>query len=111
MALAAFSISGCGYNQLQGLDEQVKAAWAEVQNQYQRRADLIPNLVSTVKGASQFEQETLQKVIEARAQATSIKLDAQASAIRQHSRNSNKRNNNFRRLISSDGGCRTISRS
>jgi LemA protein len=78
MALAAFSISGCGYNQLQGLDEQVKAAWAEVQNQYQRRADLIPNLVSTVKGASQFEQETLQKVIEARAQATSIKLDAQA---------------------------------
>ena len=78
MALAAFSISGCGYNQLQGLDEQVKAAWAEVQNQYQRRADLIPNLVSTVKGASQFEQDTLQKVIEARAQATSIKLDAQA---------------------------------
>ena len=78
MGLAAFFISGCGYNQLQGLDEQVKAAWAEVQNQYQRRADLIPNLVSTVKGASQFEQETLQKVIEARAQATSIKLDAQA---------------------------------
>jgi LemA protein len=78
MALAAFFIAGCGYNQLQGLDEQVKAAWAEVQNQYQRRADLIPNLVSTVKGASQFEQDTLQKVIEARAQATSVKLDAQA---------------------------------
>ena len=78
MALAAFLTTGCGYNQLQGLDEQVKAAWAEVQNQYQRRADLIPNLVSTVKGASQFEQDTLQKVIEARAQATSIKLDAQA---------------------------------
>lgn len=78
MGTAAFLISGCGYNQLQGLDEQVKAAWAEVQNQYQRRADLIPNLVSTVKGASQFEQDTLQKVIEARAQATSIKLDAQA---------------------------------
>ena len=76
--LAAFFISGCGYNQLQGLDEQVKAAWAEVQNQYQRRADLIPNLVSTVKGAAQFEQQTLQQVIEARAQATSIKLDAQA---------------------------------
>ena len=78
MVLAAVFIAGCGYNQLQGLDEQVKAAWAEVQNQYQRRADLIPNLVSTVKGASQFEQDTLQKVIEARAQATSIKLDAQA---------------------------------
>jgi len=72
------ALSGCGYNSLQSLDEQVKGAWAEVQNQYQRRADLIPNLVATVKGASQFEQETLQKVIEARAQATSIKLDAQA---------------------------------
>lgn len=75
---ALLSLSGCGYNKLQGLDEKVKAAWAEVQNQYQRRADLIPNLVATVKGASQFEQETLQKVIEARAQATSVKLDAQA---------------------------------
>jgi len=69
---------GCGYNELQGLDEGVKGAWSEVQNQYQRRADLIPNLVATVKGAANFEQETLQKVIEARAQATSIKLDAQA---------------------------------
>jgi LemA protein len=70
--------SGCGYNELQGRDEQVKAAWAEVQNQYQRRADLIPNLVSTVKGAAQFEQDTLQQVIEARSQATAIKMDAQA---------------------------------
>jgi len=78
MGLAALFISGCGYNKLQGLDEDVKAAWSEVQNQYQRRADLIPNLVSTVKGASQFEQDTLQKVIEARAQATSIKLDPQS---------------------------------
>jgi LemA protein len=78
MGLAAFFMSGCGYNKLQGLDEDVKASWSEVQNQYQRRADLIPNLVSTVKGASQFEQDTLQKVIEARAQATSIKLDAQS---------------------------------
>jgi LemA protein len=75
---ATFLLSGCGYNQLQGLDENVKAAWSEVQNQYQRRADLIPNLVNTVKGASQFEQDTLQKVIEARSQATSIKLDAQS---------------------------------
>src|ERR1700747_2807808 len=73
-----FLLSGCGYNQLQGLDEDVKAAWSEVQNQYQRRADLIPNLVNTVKGASQFEQDPLQKVIEARSQATSIKLDAQS---------------------------------
>jgi LemA protein len=72
------TVSGCGYNKIQGLDEDVKAAWGEVQNQYQRRADLVPNLVSTVKGAAQFEQETLQKVIEARAQASAIKLDAQA---------------------------------
>jgi LemA protein len=71
-------VSGCGYNKLQGLDEDVKAAWGEVQNQYQRRADLVPNLVATVKGAAQFEQQTLKQVIEARAQATSIKLDAQA---------------------------------
>ena len=69
-------LSGCGYNKLQGLDEDVKATWGEVQNQYQRRADLVPNLVSTVKGAAQFEQQTLQQVIEARAQATSVKLDA-----------------------------------
>ena len=72
------TVSGCGYNELQGLDEEVKGAWAEVQNQYQRRADLIPNLVATVKGAANFEQETLQKVIEARSAATSIKLDAQS---------------------------------
>jgi hypothetical protein len=52
-------LPGCGYNKLQGLDEDVKGAWAEVQNQYQRRADLVPNLVNTVKGAANFEQETL----------------------------------------------------
>ena len=75
---ALLLVSGCGYNDLQGLDEEVKGAWAEVQNQYQRRADLIPNLVATVKGAANFEQETLQKVIEARSAATSIKLDANA---------------------------------
>jgi len=74
----ALVFSGCGYNKLQGLDEDVKGAWAEVQNQYQRRADLVPNLVATVKGAANFEQETLQKVIEARSAATSIKLDASA---------------------------------
>lgn len=78
LVLGLFLISGCGYNELQGLDEEVKGAWSEVQNQYQRRADLIPNLVETVKGAGKFEQDTLQKVIEARASATSVKLDAQA---------------------------------
>jgi LemA protein len=65
-------LSGCGYNDFQRLDEQVKAGWAEVLNQYQRRADLIPNIVNTVKGEANFEQETLTKVIEARAKATSI---------------------------------------
>jgi LemA protein len=70
--------SGCGYNRLQGLDEDVKAAWSEVQNQYQRRADLVPNLVATVKGAANFEQETLQRVIEARSKATSVNIDANA---------------------------------
>jgi LemA protein len=69
---AALTLSGCGYNQFQTLDEQVKGAWAEVLNQYQRRADLIPNIVATVKGEANFEQETLTKVIEARAKATSI---------------------------------------
>jgi len=76
--IALLALSGCGYNDLQGLDEEVKGAWDEVQNQYQRRADLVPNLVATVKGAANFEQETLQKVIEARSAATSIKLDANA---------------------------------
>jgi LemA protein len=70
--LTTLLLSGCGYNDFQRLDEQVKAAWAEVLNQYQRRADLIPNIVSTVKGEANFEQETLTKVIEARAKATSI---------------------------------------
>ena len=73
--LAAFvllNLSGCGYNRFQSLDEEVKAAWSEVLNQYQRRADLIPNIVATVKGEANFEQETLTKVIEARAKATSI---------------------------------------
>jgi len=72
LALAAAMTSGCGYNDFQRLDEQVKSGWAEVLNQYQRRADLIPNIVSTVKGEANFEQETLTKVIEARAKATSI---------------------------------------
>ena len=68
----ALALSGCGYNDFQRLDEQTKAAWSEVLNQYQRRADLIPNIVATVKGEANFEQETLTKVVEARAKATSI---------------------------------------
>jgi LemA protein len=67
-------LSGCGYNDFQRLDEQSKAAWSEVLNQYQRRADLIPNIVNTVKGEANFEQDTLTKVVEARAKATSIQM-------------------------------------
>jgi len=66
------ALPGCGYNRIQGADEQVKAAWAEVGNQYQRRADLIPNLVATVQGAANFERQTLEAVVNARAKATSI---------------------------------------
>ena len=69
---ASLSLSGCGYNEFQRQDEAVKANWSEVLNQYQRRADLVPNLVATVKGEANFEQETLTKVVEARAKATSI---------------------------------------
>jgi len=71
---AALSLTGCGYNDFQRLDEATKSAWSEVVNQYQRRADLIDNLVNTVKGEANFEQETLTKVIEARAKATSIQV-------------------------------------
>ena len=72
MLLAALALGGCGYNDFQRLDEQVKASWSEVLNQYQRRADLITNIVATVKGEASFEQDTLTKVIEARSRATSI---------------------------------------
>lgn len=71
---AALALSGCGYNDFQRLDEAAKAAWNEVTNQYQRRADLIDNLVATVKGEANFEQEILTKVIEARAKATSVQV-------------------------------------
>ena len=70
----ALGLTGCGYNDFQRLDEQTKSAWSEVLNQYQRRADLVPNIVATVKGEAAFEQETLTKVIEARAKATSIQV-------------------------------------
>ena len=71
---ASLTLSGCGYNDFQRLDEQTRAAWSEVLNQFQRRADLIPNLVETVKGEAAFEQETLSRVIEARARATAIQV-------------------------------------
>ena len=76
MALGLLSIllSGCGYNQFQARDEAVKAAWGEVVNQYQRRADLVPNLVNTVKGYASHERETLEAVTKARAAATSIQV-------------------------------------
>ncbi len=64
--------AGCGFNEIQAGDEAVTAAWAEVGNQYQRRADLIPNLVKTVQGAADFERETLEAVVQARSRATSI---------------------------------------
>jgi LemA protein len=75
LILALFaSLTGCGYNDFQRLDEATKSAWSEVLNQYQRRADLVPNLVATVKGEANFEQETLTRVIEARAKATSVQV-------------------------------------
>jgi LemA protein len=72
--LLALGLGGCGYNDFQRLDEQVKASWSEVLNQYQRRADLIPNIVNTVKGEANFEQETLTRVIEARSRATALQV-------------------------------------
>lgn len=74
VVVVALLLGGCGYNTLQSQDEQVKAAWAEVVNQYQRRADLIPNLVNTVKGFAQQEQQVLLGVTEARSRATSIQV-------------------------------------
>jgi LemA protein len=68
-------VSGCGYNTIPTLDEQAKARWSDVQNQYQRRADLIPNLVATVQGYAKQEKDVLTAVIEARAKATQVKLD------------------------------------
>jgi len=76
IAVASLFLSACGYNTLQVQDEQVKSAWSEVVNQYQRRADLIPNLVNTVKGFAAQEQAVLVGVTEARAKATQINVDA-----------------------------------
>ncbi|HRP54729.1 LemA family protein, partial [Agriterribacter sp.] len=76
---AILLLGGCGcggYNKMVGLDQNVKGKWGNVQSEYQRRSDLIPNLVNTVKGAANFEQETLTKVIEARANATKVNINA-----------------------------------
>ena len=70
------SLNSCSYNSLVSLDQNVKTQWAQVENAYKRRSDLIPNLVNTVKGAANFEQKTLTDVIEARSKATQIKVDA-----------------------------------
>lgn len=72
---AISSLSSCGYNTMVKQDENVQSKWAQVENAYQRRADLIPNLVNTVKGVANFEKETLTQVVEARAKATSVVVD------------------------------------
>ena len=72
--LLTTSLAGCGYNEFQTKDEAIKASWGEVVNQYQRRADLIPNLVNTVKGYAGHEKETLEAVVKARASATSMQV-------------------------------------
>jgi LemA protein len=74
-AVVAVLFSSCGYNKMVTMDEQVTSSWAQVENVYQRRADLIPNLVNTVKGYAAHEQETLEGVIEARSKATSVNID------------------------------------
>lgn len=76
LVLLSSLLAGCGINNIPRYDEQVKSAWSQVENQYQRRADLIPNLVETVKGFARQEQETLTAVVEARAKASSINLSA-----------------------------------
>src|SRR6266705_815246 len=77
LVLLTLFLAGCGYNALQGLDENVKAAWSEVQIQYHRRTDLIPNLVSVVKGYAAHERETLEAVTEARAKVGSLQVTPQ----------------------------------
>ena len=77
IACLSLTLAGCGYNDFQRLDEQVTADWAGVLAQYQRRADLVPNIVATVKGEANFEQETLTRVIEARSRATAIQATPQ----------------------------------
>ena len=80
LALCVLLLSGCGYNQIQSKDEAVKAGWSEVLNQYKRRADLIPNLVNTVKGYAAHEQQVLTAVTEARAKVSQINVNADDAA-------------------------------
>lgn len=75
LLIAGYLFTGCGYNTMVEMDEAVTSQWSQVENVYQRRADLIPNLVATVKGYAEHEQETFTRVIEARSQATSVKVD------------------------------------
>jgi LemA protein len=75
VVLLSFTVSACGYNNIPTLEEQAKAKWADVQNNYQRRADLIPNLVATVQGYANQEKSVLTAVVEARAKATQVKID------------------------------------
>src|SRR6476660_269140 len=76
VTLLGLTLAGCGYNTIPTLEEQAKARWSDVQNQYQRRADLIPNLVATVQGYAKQEKDVLTSVVEARAKATQVKVDA-----------------------------------
>jgi LemA protein len=76
LTLIPLGAGGCGYNEVITQDENVKSAWAEVQNQYQRRADLVPNLVNTVKGSASFEKETLESVVQARAKVGQLQVNA-----------------------------------
>jgi len=88
VVVASGLLSGCGYNRIQQMDEDTKAAWSDVLNQYQRRADLIPNLVNTVKGYAKHEESVLIGVTEARAKATSVKVDvANENSLNQFQKN------------------------
>lgn len=75
LVIALLTLNSCGYNSMVSLDEEVEGQWGNVQNAYQARADLIPNLVSTVKGAANFEKETLEAVVNARSRATGVTVD------------------------------------
>jgi LemA protein len=103
LALMAFVVAGCGVNTIPTLEEQAKAAWSEVLNQYQRRADLIPNLVESVKGAAQFERETLQAVVEARSRVAQTQLPADVvtnpDAFRQFEQNQTALSSALSRLL------------
>ena len=101
--VAPAALFGCGYNEVIDKDENVKATWGEVQNQYKRRADLVPNLVKVVQGAANFERDTLQKVVEARSQVAGLKVDASTiedpEKLRQFEEAQNKLSGSLSRLL------------